>query len=239
MGERLVPSGSEGTPPRRFNHFSLLFLGEPFPMSLTHVVPGVVPVPAALGRAPPPPPVIRKSSGSPVWPVGHVEGRRSARPAATVQSTRPVGSPALPKLGIHQAAYAASAVAKRISATQATAGRVAGAVFDDVLEDCGLPAPLAPQAAFPPLTTSAPVVKAAFSASVGDSRVPLGAAGSSAPTDTSNDSRLSGSSERKPIVSLDPGIEDEDDILYGDSGPLGPVVQIEGLSPLREEDMEF
>ncbi len=41
----------------------------------------------------------------------------------------------------------------------------------------------------------------------------------------------------RPIISLDPGIEDDDYSLFWDDGPLGPVV--EGLCPFRESDMEF
>ena len=41
----------------------------------------------------------------------------------------------------------------------------------------------------------------------------------------------------RPIISLDPGIEEDDYSLFRDDGPLGPVV--EGLCPFMESDMEF
>ncbi len=53
----------------------------------------------------------------------------------------------------------------------------------------------------------------------------------------SDDPRVPASEELWLIVSLDPRAEDDGEALFRDDGPLGPV--LEGLSPLRESDIEF
>ncbi len=72
---------------------------------------------------------------------------------------------------------------------------------------------------------------------MGDSEALFLAKGSSRPVVESNDSQMLCEDEPRFIVSLDPGIEDDGDSLFRDDGPLGPVP--EGLSPLRDFDMEF
>ena len=43
--------------------------------------------------------------------------------------------------------------------------------------------------------------------------------------------------EPLPIISFDPGIGDKGYDLFRDDGPLGLL--LEGLSPLRDSDMDF
>ena len=209
------------------------------PKTLAQVTSGNVPVPAALGAAPVT--SSRSSSGSPVQPVGRVKARDPARLSAPVKKVRPPPPPRIstpvamarsrphPKKDHQRRSLAAETVARRIGASLATAGRVAGAFFDDALDQRGLPTPLGPQpVALPRAATP----------STSGSTAPVWAEGSTAPLE-SRESRVMGDEEPRLIIPLDPGIEDDEEGFFRDDGPMGPIILPDGLSPLREYDMEF
>ncbi len=220
--------------------FSLSFLGAPPPIPKP-AAPGTRMIPAALGAAPtapsgrvpkapstkarPPPPRISA-------PVGSYKPR-PAPPKVPAARARVASKPPARKQPKRQF-YAAEYVAQRIAASLATAGRVAGAVFEDSLDQRGLPTPLGPQPASPP----AAVVSTACTTipSAEGSKAPVWAEELSAPME-SDDTRVQDGEEPRLIIPLDPGIEDDGEALFRDDGPLGPLP--EGLSPLRESDMEF
>ncbi len=209
------------------------------PTTLAQVTSGNVPVPAALGAAPVT--SSRSSSGRPVQPVGRVKASNPARLSAPVRKVKPPPPPRIsapvapassrPRLrGDHQRrSFAAETVARHISASLATAGRVAGALFDDALDQRGLPTPLGPQPfALPHAATP----------STSGSTAPVWAEGPTAPLE-SNESRVMDDEEPRLIISLDPGIEDDEEGFFREDGPMGPIVLPDGLSPLRDSDMEF
>ncbi len=107
--------------------------------------------------------------------------------------------------------------------------RVAGALFDDALDQRGLPTPLGPQ----PVA----LTRTATPSTIG-STAPVWAEGPTAPLE-SRESRVMGNEEPRLIIPLDPGIEDEEEGFFRDDGPMGPIILPDGLSPLREYDMEF
>ncbi len=111
---------------------------------------------------------------------------------------------------------------------------MAGAVFEDSLDQRGLPTPLGPQ----PAALPAAVVSTACATipSAEGSKAPVWAGEPPAPME-SDDARVRDGGEPRLIIPLDPGIEDDGESLFRDDGPLGPLP--EGLSPLRESDMEF
>ncbi len=133
--------------------------------------------------------------------LGAAAKRKPLPPMVPVSSTVAASQPPsekTPKKPFSAAGYLAQRAATHFS----TAGWVVGAIFDDALDQRGLPTPLEPQLGSLPDTVA--------------STVPDGP---------------------QPIISLDPGIEDDDCSLFRDNSPLGPIM--EGLSPLRESDMEF
>ncbi len=180
------------------------------PITFAQVTPGIVP--AALGAAP------VRSVKPPLPPPPKVRPVRSSRPPP----------PPPPKFGEvpQKQTPAAELVAQGIAAQLATAGQVAGAIFNDAVEERGLPTPLQPQ-------------PATLSITVGGPAVSFGTRGPSAPTAaTFDDAQVPVGGERKLVLSLDPEIEDDVEGYFQDDGPMGPILP-GGLSPLRESDMEF
>ena len=119
-----------------------------------------------------------------------------------VSSAAAVSQPP-PKTGTKGQFSAGEYVARQVAAHFTTAGRVAGAIFDDALDQRGLPTSLGPQTVPPPATV-VPTACAAVPSMEG-SKAPVWAEEPLAPMG-SDDPRVPASEEPRLIVSLDPGL---------------------------------